>query len=318
MFDNGFSELAVLVVLVVLLVQKFLHRNRPRVGGKVGRRIAGGETPVTDGFSRVVCREITVFGAPSEGALYPTLKTYLRGVVRRPGRMHVYRVAACTTRIEVPAAAPDYQRIEPAEALALLRELPDPRLVRRLHLSDDPSFLDPWVRKVSGQNVFHLANATSSGIVVMYRPDRRLGGQVGLTLAHEWLHLVAFKSAKHVRRFRRANAIEQLPPLQFEPVSFGDRRTPIYEAWSELGESLLGYDEASARRVALASPVHAMIVWRRVEEIMRKTPARLRSTRFAELEARAAFMRTQVEPRARAVRKSRSFWSRLRRIAVRR
>ena len=70
---------------------------------------------------------------------------------------------------------PHYQRIDVAEALALLRELPDRRLVDRLHLSDQPSFLDPWVRRVTGQDGFLLGNATNTGLIVLYLPDRRFG-----------------------------------------------------------------------------------------------------------------------------------------------
>ncbi len=132
--------------------------------------------------------------------------------------MRVYRVAGCATEIEVPLAPADYKRIDAAEALALLRELPDPRLVRRLHLSDEPCFLDPWVRQVTRQDFFLLGNATSSGLIVLYRPDRYRPHSTGLTLLHEWLHLLAFKSRSAVRRFQRANEVEPLAPPVVEPV----------------------------------------------------------------------------------------------------
>jgi hypothetical protein len=45
-----------------------------------------------------------------------------------------------------------------------------------------------------------------------------------------------------------------------------------------------------------------MILWRCVEKILRKPPPGLRSTRLAEFEKRAAFMRTEVASRARAAR----------------
>ena len=136
--------------------------------------------------------------------------------------------------------------------------------------------------------------------MVLYKPDRRLGELVGLTLLHEWLHLIAFKSVREVRRFKRANAVEPLVPPAVEPISFGDRKTPVYEAWCDLGEKLLGYDETIARDAALTYPVHAMILWRCVEKILRKPPAGLRSTRLAEFERLGAFMRTEVASRARA------------------
>jgi hypothetical protein len=306
-------NLLLIVFLMTVLVRKFLNRNLPRVGGKLGGRwFTLPAAPVPDGISGVESREITVFGAKSDGVNYPNLKTYMRdGTFRRAVQVRIYHVAGCRTRIEIPAGTPDYERIEAAEALALLRELPDPRLVRRLHLSDEPCFLDPWMRTTSGRELYHLGHATNKGVVVLYRPDRRLGREIGLTLLHEWLHLVAFKSDRVFRRFRRANAIEPLVPLQFQPVS-GGTKTPIYEAWSDLGEKLLGYDDDIARQAALASPVHALILWRQIEKLLRAAPPPLRSTRFADFEARAAFIRTDVAPKARAARASRPrVWSRV-------
>jgi hypothetical protein len=298
------GQIVIIVLIAVLLVRGFLVRNMPRVGGKIGPRQAiDPPSPLPDGFSGVYARAMTIFAASSDATSFSSLKEFLRhGTVRQPALMRIYRVAGCKTEIEIPAGAPDYERIDATQALALLRELPDLRLIRRLHLSDERSFLDPWVRKLAGQEFFLLGNATNFSLVVLYKPDRRLGELVGLTLLHEWLHLVAFKSVRDVRRFKRANAVEPLVPPAVEPISFGDRKTPVYEAWCDLGERLFGYDETIARDAALTYPVHAMILWRCVEKILRKPPPGLRSTRLAEFEKRAAFMRTEVASRARAAR----------------
>ena len=112
------------------------------------------------------------------------------------------------------------------------------------------------------------------------------------------------------RRFKRANVIEPLPQPAVAPVSFGHPSTHVHEAWSELGEAIFGYDETLARQAALAAPVHAMILWQRVEKALRKTPKRLRSTRFAEFVALGQFMRREVAPKARAVRARRRPWAR--------
>ena len=136
---------------------------------------------------------------------------------------------------------------------------------------------------------------------------QRCGQSLGATLLHEWLHLVAFASAIQLWRFKRADAIEPLPPLALEPLNFGDRNTGAYEAWCDLGETLLGYDESAARQIALASPVHAMILWRCVERTLRRTPLRFRSSRFRQLMQRGDFMRAEVEPKARARRAKQTF-----------
>jgi hypothetical protein len=296
------TSLALVVFIVALLIRRFLDRNMPRVGGKIGgRRPSLPAGPLPDGFSGVDTRAITVFGAPGDATRFTNLRSYLRrGTVRQPGLVRVYRVAACGTAIEIPAETADYNRIEAAEVLTLLRELPDPRLVTRLQLSDEPCFLDPWTRKITGRELYHLGNATKTGLVVLYRPDRRLGREIGVTLMHEWLHLLAFKSAGDIRRFGRANAIEPPVPPPFEPVAFGIPKAAIHEAWADLGEKLLGYDEEIARLAAMTAPVHAVILWQRIDAILGAVPTRLHSTRHAEFEARAAFMRAEVAPKARA------------------
>jgi len=123
--------------------------------------------------------------------------------------IYVYRVAAFRTDIEIPAATPHYDRIDASEALALLRELPDPRLVLRLQLSDTPSFLDPWSRKATGRDaVFHLGSASNLRLAVLYLPDRAPRLLIGNVLVHEWMHLLTYKSDWAVWHFKRADKIE--------------------------------------------------------------------------------------------------------------
>ena len=301
-----------LIIVVALAANAIANRGVPRVGGKIGRRTADVPAPpLPDGFSRVDCREITNFVAADDAEPYDSLKAFARGAVgHRPGFVHVYHVAGCRTRIEIPAQPPTYQRIDAAETLALLRELPDPRLVHRLHLSDEPAVLDPWMRKLAGRDFYSLGHATFADLIVLYKPDRQLGRELGITLLHEWLHLVAFNSARLVRRFKRADKIETLPPLAYIQMPLGNPITPIYEAWCELGEKILGYDETLFRRAALASPIHTMILWRQTEKILLKVPKRFVSTRLGEFKTRAAFIRLEVAPKARAVRASHRWWRR--------
>jgi hypothetical protein len=297
-----------IVAFAALLVRGFLNRNLPRVGGKLGPIRSTKPPPLLpDGFSRVYSREVTLFVA-SDAARFATLKAFLRdGTTRLDIAMRIYRVAGAKTEIEIPEPAADYPRIDAAEALALLRELPDPRRVRRLHLNDQGSFLDPWVRKVRGEYAC-LGHATNLSVIVLYRPDRRFRETLGATLLHEWLHLVAFAATVQLWRFRRANAIEPLPPVVPEPMEGSGYNAAAHEAWCELGEKLFGADEGAARQAALQAPVHAMILWRCVERLLRRTPRRLRSTRFDELMARADFMRAEIAPKARAVRARTGFW----------
>jgi hypothetical protein len=292
-----------LVIFIVFLVRVFLQRNLPRVGGKIGpRQKMTGPESIPEGFSGVYARSMRLSVASAEAAKFSSAKAFLRQGTREiPALMRIYCVTDCKTEIEIPAKSPDYERIAVSEALELLRELPDLRLVRRLHLSDEPCYLDPWMRKIAGGDVRLLGHATSFALIALYRPDRRFRREIGLTLLHEWLHVVAFKHEIDLWRFGRANKIEQLTPVPFEGANTGRAKRLPHEAWSDFGEKLLGYDETIARETALTSPLHAMILWQRVEKILRRTPKRFRSTRFAELETRAAFVRTEVAAKAREI-----------------
>jgi hypothetical protein len=284
-----------LVIFIISLARVFLQHNLPRPGGKLGRlRAIDPSAPIPAGFSQVYARTITVFAASSENRHFPSLRTFLRhGTVRHPVLMRVYRVAGCMTEIEIPAETPDYDRMDAAEALALLRELPDLRFIRRLQLSDEPCYLDPWLRAIHGPQFLLLGNATKTGVVVLYRPDRNGRNTAGLTLLHEWLHVIAFNSPGDVRRFKRASYVEPLTPLSMPTVSVGVRKTAIHEAWADLGERLFGYDDAVARDAAIAAPVHARVLWQRVAATLRQVPSDLRSTRFTELHARGSLVGAQ-------------------------
>jgi hypothetical protein len=158
------------------------------------------------------------------------------------------------------------------------------------------------VRKITGREVRLVGNANNFGLIALYRPDRNFPRDNSLTLLHEWLHIVAFKHEIDLWRFGRASKIEPLAAVPYDGINTGRASKLPHEAWSEFGEKLLGYDEEAARRTALSAPLHAKIVWQRIEKILRKTPARLRSTRFAEFERLGDFMREKVVPKAREAR----------------
>jgi hypothetical protein len=288
------------ICMIIMLVRRFPHRHAGWVGGKIGRwRATPAEVVLPGGFSDVISRDITLLGARSTDATYPSLGAFLRNnSFKRTEVMRIYRVSSFKTQIEIPTTPPDYERIDAASALALLRELPDPRLIRRLQLSDEPSFFDPWLRQ-KGMGL--LGHATTSGLVVLYRPDRRQTHQLCITLLHEWLHLVAFKSRMTLRHFKRADAVESPASLSFSILPPFNRRLRNHEVWSELGERIVGADEVVAREAALTAPLHSMILWQQVEGIFCSVPTDLQSTRLAELQARAAFMKSEVAPKARAL-----------------
>lgn len=113
-------------------------------------------------------------------------------------RMLVCAVAASPgTEVAVPLDAPDYARIGPAEALALLRELPDMALIRRLTVCDGAQADEPWLRQVTGRPLTMLAEALPDGEVRLYRPVA--GEGLVTTALHEWSHLLRFRAGEGMR-----------------------------------------------------------------------------------------------------------------------
>ncbi len=297
------AQITIIVLFLVLAVPAFFARNLPQVGGKIGpvQKTDAPSAPPT-GFSRVYVRSMTLFVAANADP-FDTLKAFLRESPKpKSVIMQIYCVSGCKTEIEIPVQVADYQRIDASEALSLLRELPDFRRVRRLHLSDERSFFDPWVRKEKGEDHFLLGHATNFSLIVMYKPDRRIERYLGVILLHEWLHLVAFASTLQFWWFKHANAIEPLTNAAPAPSSWSERTAALHEAWCNLGEKLFGYDENEAQQAALALPVHSIILWRCVERLLIKAPHKFRSTRFDELMRRSAFMHSEIASKARQVR----------------
>src|SRR6202142_1150178 len=124
----------ILVLFGIMLVRRFLNRNMPRVGGKLGpMRSVGSPPALPAGFSKVHTRLVAVYIASSDATGFSTLKAFLRrGTVARPPLMKIYRVPDSETDVEIPVEQPPYDRIDITETLALLRELPDLRLISRL------------------------------------------------------------------------------------------------------------------------------------------------------------------------------------------
>jgi hypothetical protein len=91
------------------------------------------------------------------------------GVLVGTEKMSIYRLAAHPeTSIAIALEAPSYQRINPAMALQLLRELPDVRLVRRLRIVDGRHPEEPWIWQTTGRRHIVQAEAYPDGEIKLY------------------------------------------------------------------------------------------------------------------------------------------------------
>ena len=222
-------------------------------------------------FSRVYARAMTIFTAPADAPSFHDLKAFLRhGTVGQPALMRIYRVAGCKTEIEIPVGRPDYERIDAAEALALLRELPDPRLIRRLHLSDEPLFPRSLGAENPRPRLFPvLATRRTSRLVVSTSP---IIGSAEICRPHSPSRMAAsrcLRIAKGPSTLQKRECRRAASAAVVEPINFGVRENT---SSMKLGaSSAKGFSVTTmplpARRL-WPSPVHAMIVWRRVERYL--------------------------------------------------
>jgi hypothetical protein len=181
------------------------------------------------------------------------------------------------TTIAIPEAEPDYDRISAQQALALLRTLPDIRLVRRLTILDTIFRYDPWFQQFNSS--WRLLGEVSDGAeIILYRPA--VTEDVAATVTHEWAHLLEFSSPKWRRLL---NVVGDLEPFVGRAGALYPE--PPKEEWAVLGEFLLSTAPLLSPLTSFANPIRATVIANALRERLASLPTRLRSTEHAFYEA---------------------------------
>jgi poly(A) polymerase len=183
-------------------------------------------------------------------------------------------------------------RLSPLEALQIVKELPDARLVKRLTILNERHWQEPWRRHTGQTNVNTMAEVLPDGSVTMYRPP---AGEVSRdTLFHEWAHLLKFRSPTESNLFDRVGALEPLRTQSKSDLSGGGD-----ELWAvHVGEGLLNRSSLTAIAAAYENPIRSSLAGRALSRIIESVPEQQRSPRHAQFQLVTRYIEESVRPLA--------------------
>jgi poly(A) polymerase len=183
-------------------------------------------------------------------------------------------------------------RMTPREALAIVRELPDARLLKRLLVVDKAHWEEPWRRQKGEENLKILAEASKDGDVKLYRPPT---GEVSRdTIFHEWAHLLKFARPGESALF---DMVGELEPIRSD--SPADPTIDRDETWAVLvGEGLLNKNFLRAVNAAHCNPIRLTIGAEAVRGVLESVPAEQRSIRHQQYELLLRYIDSNVRPQA--------------------
>jgi hypothetical protein len=219
-------------------------------------------------------RRTTIVGDPN-AAPFKNFKDFSeRGQLFSYSSLRAYPVIGCPgMMIAVPDREADYDRLTPDQALALLKGLPDIRLVHRLTIIDAPCRYEPWYRQAN-PHWRMLGEVLDDSEIVLYRPTAK--ADVAATLNHEWAHLLEFAAPKWRRLFEHVGDFERFIGRAGEPEPESSK-----EYWATLGEFLLSTAPLISPASSFANPIRATIFAMALAERLASVPAALRGTEHA-------------------------------------
>lgn len=160
-------------------------------------------------------------------------------------------------------------RALPEDFIQAIKSLPDPRLVKKLIIMDEPDYSDRYVRPAEKQGMPTAANASSDGVVTFFQAEN--GQPKGTTslsglykfFSHEWAHLLKFKMNETSSLFNEAAEFE----TGFYSREYAKRQYPDspnlkhHENWAvHLGEELLMPDADGFFITANAAPIRTSLM----------------------------------------------------------
>lgn len=165
---------------------------------------------------------------------------------------------------------PFVSRLSPLEALDVVRELPDTRLLKRLYVLEDwmrPSRYYGHTRLVT----MGMANPDEGSIRLFRPPSGRLTRD---TVFHEWAHLLKVARPIESRLFDMVGTLE---PIQ--TCSRSDAHQNSDETWAVLvGEGLVSNNFHRAIATAFNNPIRSTIAALALKDVLSSVPPAQRST----------------------------------------
>jgi uncharacterized protein YukE len=206
--------------------------------------------------------------------------------------MHVYQVDGLPgTQIVLPAVAPDYPRLTPAQAAQMLAALPQPRLITRLVVVDGVHPDEPFAQQRAGKTRITMrGTVTPAGEMTLYKAEAT--AETARTMLHEWAHLHRLSAPA------AADAFDHVGDL--EPLSTSGRTllTTADEPWPVLSETLFGPYPLLAAATAAANPIRASILAQSLAERLTRVPPQTRGLADARYQAVVALVYQAARPEA--------------------
>lgn len=211
---------------------------------------------------------------------------YEHGRVFSRKEMDVYRAPdQLDTEILVPASRPP--ELTPQQATGILREVPDPRLVRRLILQNASHADEPWLRQQYGNEYRILGEAFEVGDIHLFQPR---AGNARETLMHEWAHLFKLKAGRASSVFDRVGELEPFADAQPGIASNSG------EMWSLLSEGLLSTNPSRVMLTAHQYPIRSAIYGRALAETLSTIPASRQSVHHERYQGLTEYLRESIQP----------------------
>lgn len=236
--------------------------------------------------------EVLVSEGIYENGPYSDLTDYARrGMAygRRPKSL--YEVPEYDMTIAVPVS-PDAQ-LTAKGVLSSLEKLPDPSLIKKLVVSDQPHRFEPWIRQEHPEMKI-LAEAERDGTVILYKPD--FNQETHNTLVHEWNHILKFNNRNASEIFDDLHWKEKLETSSASRIH-NEHNNEADEVWAILSEDLLGDDPVRMAASAFANPIKSSIWAKTLKDHLNTVlPERQSRKAFVKASDTADFIHKHVRP----------------------
>jgi hypothetical protein len=180
-------------------------------------------------------------------------------------------------------------RARPEDLVAHLDELPDSSFIAEIVLLDWDNAFDPWLQQIRDNNNVTLAAAIPGGIIELYRAE--MNGFIGITLNHEWCHLLQSKFTALIAEFRNMVNGEW-----WEWSADPSAKQSMGEQFAYTGQQLMHRDASIFISTALAAPLRSFAIFKSIELCLSAVPAERRSRFHDKWAARAKFVREHIRP----------------------
>jgi poly(A) polymerase len=182
-------------------------------------------------------------------------------------------------------------RLGPEGALQLVRELPDPRMIKELTVLNQRHWEEPWRRQQGDADMRILAEVTPEGSVTLYSPSAAESSRD--TLFHEWSHLLKFRFPHEGRLFDSVGELEPVKTSSPSDLSRGD------EPWAVLvGEDLLNRSLLVGVAAAQENPIRAAVAGQVLARVLDGVPEAQRGIRHAQYKVLTDYINENVRPEA--------------------